>query len=129
MEVIFEAFPQVIIGAFTMQALSLWEDLNILSFFISLLSLIYGLGDFLAINSHNGDVDVDLLFTVWGVLATLVDTLLRTLFLSYILSITKAYAFLILFVYVVMMFITTCCVQKSVAFDVDFMSVLFSIPI
>ena len=128
-ELIYEAFPQVIIGAFTMQSLQLWEDLNILSFFISLLSLLYGLGEFLALNAHNLDVDVDFVFTAWGVLAALVDTLLRCLFLSYVLSIAKAYAFLIMFLYVVLMLLTTCCVQKSCAFDIfQFLYTLCSIP-
>ena len=48
MEVIFEAVPQVILGAFTIQALQLWEPLNILSFLVSLFSSLYGLGDFMA---------------------------------------------------------------------------------
>lgn len=127
LEVLFEAFPQVIIGSFTMQALQLWEDLNILSFFLSLFSLMYGLGDFLALNATNLDIDADFIFTVWGVLATLVDTLLRCLFLSYVMSIAKAYAFLILSLYVVLMVITLCCcVQK---FDIRwFLRVLVSIP-
>ena len=127
LEVLFEAFPQVIIGAFTMQALQLWEHLNILSFCFSLFSLMYGLGEILALNATNLDIDGNFIFTLWGVLATLVDTLLRCLFLSYVMSITKAYAFLILFLYVVLMVITLCCcVQK---FDIRwFLRVLVSIP-
>merc|ERR1712172_33590 len=108
-EVVFEAFPQVILGAFTIQALQLWETLNILSFLVSLFSLVYGLGDFLAVQ----ETKEKFTDTLWGSLAIVVDSLLRTLFLAYFLSITKAYTFLFVLTYFIILYLTICISKKQ----------------
>ena len=79
----FEAFPQFIMGAFTIQALQLWELLNLGSVIISLISLLYSLGDYLAISAQGTDVKFST--TIWGVLAILTDIV----FLAYMFSIIK----------------------------------------
>ena len=110
LEVVFEAFPQVILGAFTIQALQLWETLNILSFLVSLFSLIYGLGDYLALIAKKNEF----INTLWGSLAIVVDSLLRTLFLAYFLSITKAYTFLFVLAYFIILYLIICISKKQV---------------
>ena len=87
LEVMFEAFPQFIMGAFTIQALQLWELLNLGSVIISLISLLYSLGDYLAISAQGTDVKFST--TIWGVLAILTDIVFRGLFLAYMFSIIK----------------------------------------
>ena len=79
-EVLFEAFPQVILGAFTIQALQLWEPLNIISFFISLFGLTIGLGDFLAL-CKVGSHDNELIDSLWGSLSVFIDVVLRCIIL------------------------------------------------
>ena len=103
-EVLFEAFPQVVLGAFTIEALQLWETLNILSFTLSLVTLLYGIGDHVALKSH-GNVEVDFSMTVYGVLANMIDAGLRVLFFAYISTLIKGFVFVILLVYVVIVFI------------------------
>ena len=65
-EVFFEAFPQFVLGAFIMQALQLWEVLNILSFSISAFSLLYGMADWLVTVVH--DVEAEFIMTIWVML-------------------------------------------------------------
>ena len=115
LEVVIEAFPQVILGAFTIQALQLWETLNILSFLVSLFSLVYGLGDFLIIIAEKKEF----IYTLWGSLAIVVDSLLRTLFLAYFLSITKAYTFLFVLSYFIILYLTICISKKQMKLKLD----------
>ena len=91
-------------GAFTIEALQLWEPLNILSFTLSLVTLLYGIGDHVALKSH-GNVEVDFSMTVYGVLANMIDAGLRVLFFAYISTLIKGFVFVILLVYVVIVFI------------------------
>ena len=126
-EVLFEAFPQVILGAFTIQELQLWEPLNIISVVISLFSLVYGMGDLLAWVRKGPNADF--ISTVWGALSVMIDAVLRSLFLTYIFSITKWYAFLVVPLYMFIMFITICISKKTVSVNiVEFLSSLFSFP-
>ena len=126
-EVLFEAFPQVILGAFTIQELQLWEPLNIISVVISLFSLVYGMGDLLAWVRKGPNADF--ISIVWGALSVMIDAVLRSLFLTYIFSITKWYAFLVVPLYIFIMFITICISKKTVSVNiVEFLSSLFSFP-
>ena len=56
-----------------MQALHVREPKNIVSCVISLISIVYGLGDFLALAVANWE-DYPFSKTVWGVLSIFVDT-------------------------------------------------------
>ena len=125
MEVVFEAFPQVIVGAFTMQSLQLWEELNILSFFISLFSLVYGMGDFCA--TFAVDIEADFDKTIWGALATFTDALFRSLFLAYVLSVFKLYAFILMLSYLILMLVQICIVTHDVS-PWDFLFTIMSFP-
>ena len=51
--------------------------------------------------------------TLWGSLAIVVDSLLRTLFLAYFLSITKAYTFLFVLAYFIILYLTICISKKQ----------------
>ena len=111
MEVLYEAFPQFVFGAYTMQALQLWEVLNISSFLISLISLLYGIADYVTSGTHG--LDADFIMIVWSSLAACIDTVFRGLFLAYITSIVKAYVFVILFAYWLMIIITICISKRE----------------
>ena len=132
-EILYETFPQVILGAFTIQALQLWEPLNILSFVFSLVSLLYGIGEQIAIRFY-GDVEADILTVMFGILTVMTDAVLRVLFFSYLLTIAKAYTLLIVLVYLLMTFAkvwkSTARVELETAFRlfVSLNSSLYSLP-
>ena len=93
-------------GGFTIGALQLWEPLNILSFTVSFVSLLYGIGNYVVLKSQDFDnFEVDFSMTVWGVLANMIDAGLRVLFFAYISTIIKGYIFLILLAYVLVVLI------------------------
>ena len=129
----YEAFPQVILGAFTIQALQLWEPLNILSFVFSLVSLLYGIGEQIAILFY-GDVEADILTVMFGILTVMTDAVLRVLFFAYLLTIAKAYTLLIVLAYLLMTFakvwISTARVELETAFRlfISLNSSLYSLP-
>ena len=85
-----------------MQALKLTEILNIFSCTVSGLSVLYGLGDFLAMWANEGDPDYPFSKAVWGVLSILIDTLLRSFTISYWMTISKAYVILVPVVYCIL---------------------------
>ena len=89
-----------------MGALQLWEPLNILSFTVSFVSLLYGIGNYVVLKSQNFEAfEVDFSMTVWGVLTNMIDAGLRVLFFAYISTIIKGYVFLILLAYVLIVLI------------------------
>ena len=107
-------------GAFTIEALQLWETLNILSFTLSLGTLLYGIGENVALRCH-GNVEVDFSMTVFGVLANMIDAGLRVPFFAYISTIIKGYVFLILLSYIVILFIITCYQNRQVLIGQKFL--------
>ena len=96
---VLESFPQFLISLFIMQALKLTEILNIFSCTVSGLSVLYGLGDFLALQANDSEPDYPISKAVWGVLSILIDTLLRSFTISYWMTISKAYVILVPVVY------------------------------
>ena len=98
-----ESFPQFILSLFLMQSLQIKEPLNIVSCCASAISVLYGLGDFVAMYSNNGDPDYPFSKTVWGAVSTLIDTLLRSFILAYWMTISKAYVIIVPFVFIFIM--------------------------
>ena len=86
----FESYPQLIVGLFIWQGLQIQEPLNYISISISAVSAVYGFGDLLAFHVNNDEARAPLSWTILGMLATAVDTLLRAIFMAYTLSIYKA---------------------------------------
>ena len=74
-QVLFQSFPQVIIGVFIMQCLQMSEACIILSFFLSLTSLLYGGGCLPALLYHEQEVEG--LKAFWALFINSIDTLLR----------------------------------------------------
>ena len=102
LEMVLESFPQFLISLFIMQALKLTEILNIFSCTVSGLSVLYGLGDFLALYANENEPDYPLSKAIWGVLSILIDTLLRSFTISYWMTISKAYVILVPLVYCIL---------------------------
>ena len=74
-QVLFQSFPQVIIGVFIMQCLQMNEAGIIISFFLSLTSLLYGGGCLPALLYHEQEVEG--LKAFWALFINSIDTLLR----------------------------------------------------
>ena len=87
----FESYPQVIVGLFIWQGLQIQETLNYVSISVSAISAVYGFGDLLAFHVNMRIARAPLSWTVLGMLATAVDTLLRAIFMAYTFSIYKAF--------------------------------------
>ena len=92
-----ESFPQFIISLFMIQALQLSEPLNIFSCSVSFLSVLYGLGDFLAMNANDIEPDYPLSKLMFGSLSICIDTTLRSMTLAYWMTISKAYVLIVPF--------------------------------
>ena len=91
-----------------MQALQIQEPLNIVSCCASAISVIYGLGDFVAMWSSGNEestfqADYPFSKTVWGTLSSCIDTLLRSFILAYWMTISKAYVIIVPFVFIFIM--------------------------
>mgnify|MGYP001290265439 CR=1 FL=1 len=102
LEMVLESFPQLLISLFIIRALQLKETLNIFSCAISGVSVLYGLGDFLALWANDQDPDYPFSKTMWGVLSIFIDTVLRCFTISYWMTINKAYVALVPFVYTIL---------------------------
>merc|ERR1712062_501623 len=89
----------MIFGIFIILGLKIKEPLNLFSCAISAASAVYGFGDILAFDAFDGKVGAPITLTVYGMLATVTDTLFRALFTSYFMSIFKAYALLLPSIY------------------------------
>ena len=85
----FESYPQLIVGLFIWQGLQIQEPLNYISISISAVSAVYGFGDLLAFHVNWNEARAPLSWTILGMLATVVDTLLRAIFMAYVFSIYK----------------------------------------
>ena len=85
----FESYPQMVLSIFIMQSLQLKEWFNIGSGIISTFSVLYGYSELLAILSHDNNPSYPLAKTIWGMLAILIDTLLRALSMAYLMTFFK----------------------------------------
>ena len=122
----FESYPQLIIGLFIWQGLQIKEILNFVSISVSAASAVYGMGDLLAFHVHFeetkrntgfGNCRTPFLLTIYGMLATGVDTLLRAFFMAYSFSIVKAWGLLILPIYFGIMSIAICVKKKKLSIN------------
>ena len=113
----FESYPQLIMGLFIWQGLQIKEPLNIASISISAASAIYGFGDLLAFHVNSREARAPFKFTIFGMLATSLDTLLRAVFMAYMFSIVKYFAWLVLPVYFVFMMMAMCVRKKKCSID------------
>jgi len=67
------------------------------------------------------------LVIVWGMLATVIDSMFRAIFLAYFLSIAQYFALVAIPVYVILMLITICIKKKEVSINKDdFLGTLIS---
>jgi len=107
-EMLFESFPQMVLGIFVVQGLQISEPLNLVSTVISTVSVIYGFGDYLSYVVKNDQGGAPFSVTVWGALASCIDTVFRSIFLAYLLTIVKGYTLLIVPLYVGLMLIAIC---------------------
>ena len=121
----FESYPQLILGTYIIIGLQINQTMNYLSCSISAASAVYGFGDMLAFFANDQDSGAPLILTVWGVLATTVDTMLRALFMSYLFSIIKAFAFIILPIYFLLMYTWYLCKNQRTHSKID--GVLFTL--
>ena len=87
-EVIVESYPQFTISLFIMQSLQIREPMNIFSCVVSGFSIVYGLGNYLALDIY-GNPEYPFSMVIFGGLSIFTDTILRTLALSYWMSISK----------------------------------------
>ena len=85
----------------------------LLSIFISAASTIYGFGDLLGFHVNSLEARAPFKFTVFGMLATFLDTLLRAVFMAYMFSIVKFFPWLVLPIYFVLMMIAMCVRKKE----------------
>ena len=99
-----------------MQGLGVYGTINITSTIISGFSVIYGLGEAQAFVAK-GDTDYPFKKVVFGMLAVLLDVVLRGCFLAYAMTIIKSYVILIPAIYMVIMLVVVMILQKS---DVTF---------
>ena len=112
-EIAFESYPQLINGLFIWQGLQIKDTWTRLSIFISAASTIYGFGDLLGFHVNSREARAPFKFTVFGMLATCLDTLLRAVFMAYMFSIVKSFAWLVLPIYFVLMKIAMCLRKKE----------------
>ena len=110
-EICFESYPQLILGTFIVIGLKIDNPLNYGSCVVSALSVVYGFGDVVVLFSHN-TVKYPFALTVLGMLSTMIDSLMRALFMSYILSIIKAYALVLPPIYFVLFFLFLLVIKK-----------------
>ena len=88
-ELIFESYPQLILGIFVIHGLQLHEFTNILSCCISTVSVVKGFGDYLAFVVNDNQAGAPLKLTAWGMLASTLDSLFRAIFMAYVCTIIK----------------------------------------
>ena len=88
-ELIFESYPQLILGIFVIHGLQLYEFTNILSCCISTISVVKGFGDYLAFVVNDNQAGAPLKLTAWGMLASTLDSLFRAIFMAYVCTIIK----------------------------------------
>ena len=88
-ELIFESYPQLILGIFVIHGLQLHEFTNILSCCISTVSVVKGFGDYLAFIVNDNQAGAPLTLTAWGMLASTLDSLFRAIFMAYVCTIIK----------------------------------------
>ena len=112
-EIAFESYPQLILQLFIWQGLQIKETFKTLSFFISAASTIYGFGDLLGFHVNSLEARAPLKFTIFGILAIIFDTLLRTIFMAYMFSIINHFTWLVLPIYFVLMMIAMCVKKKE----------------
>ena len=125
-EMVFGAFPQLILNIFILQGLQIQEPLNIASTFLSFVCVTFAFGDFLAFNVNE---DSPFSKTVWAMFATIVDTLFRPLFIAYMLSIVKAYALIIPIGYFLLMLVAICIKKNRWSLSwIDFFYAALSFP-
>jgi len=122
MEMLLESFPQFILSLFMMQALQLTETLNIVSCSVSGVSVLYGLGDFLAMDKSETQGNYPFSMTVWGTLSTIIDTLFRSFLLAYWMTISKTYVIIVPFVYCIIMGLVTFIKAKKHNFENFYLS-------
>ena len=103
-EICFESYPQLILGTFIVIGLQIDNPLNYVSCVVSGLSVVYGFSDVVVIYSF-GKMQFPFMLTVLGMLSTMIDSLMRAFFMSYILSIIKAYALVLPLIYFVLLFL------------------------
>ena len=108
-----ESYPQWILNMFIIVGLKIDNLLNFASTAISAISLIYGLGNFLAFEASNENPEYPFSKTVWGMLTILVDSMLRGFSLAYIMKIVKQYVLFIPFIYFFMMLLTIMIVKRK----------------
>ena len=118
-EVIFESYPQLILGIFILQGLQIQEPLNIASCTISTVSVVFGFGDYLAYVVNNEEAGALFIVSIWGVLANVIDSLFRAILIAYLLTIVKHYALLVVPIYVAFMFIAICIKKKELSINSD----------
>ena len=124
---IFGSFPQFILGIFILQGLQIQELLNILSTISSFVCVIFAFGDFLAFNVY--DEDGSFVYTILGMMSTIIDTLFRALFIAYMASIFKSYSLIVLATYFILMLITICIKKKKCSLKwQDTLGAAFSFP-
>jgi len=113
-----------------MQCLQMNEAGIIISFFLSLTSLLYGGGCLPALLYHEQEVEG--LKAFWALFINSIDTLLRCLFMAYVMSIFKEYAgIIILLTYFIGVASSICIERKSWSFTdsgSDFLTTLHSFP-
>ena len=88
-ELIFESYPQLILGIFVIHGLQLYEFTNILSCCISTVSVVKGFGDYLAFVVNDNQAGAPFKLTAWGMLASTLDSLFRAIFMAYVCTIIK----------------------------------------
>ena len=103
-EISFESYPQLILGTFIVIGLKIDNTLNYVSCMVSALSAIYGFAEVVILTSHD-KVQYPFVLTIFGFFSTMLDSLLRALFMSYILTIIKTYALVLLPIYFVLLFL------------------------
>ena len=118
-EISFESYPQLILGTFIVIGLQIDNTLNYVSCVVSALSVVYGFAEVVVLFSH-AKTQYPFVLTVLGALSTMLDSLLRAFFMSYILSIIKAYALILPPIYFVLLFLfLTATKQYSYSDEVD----------
>ena len=130
-QVLFQSFPQVIIGVFIVQVqcLQISDAAIIISFFLSLTSLLYGGGCLPALLYHEQEVEG--LKAFWALFINSIETVLRCCFMAYVMSIFKEYAGIILLTYFIGVALSICIERKSWSFTdsgSDFLTTLHSFP-
>lgn len=105
--------PNWIIGMCIIKGLEIHEPKFIIGTVFSAVSVIYGFGEFLAINANSGELDYPWSKTFWVMLTILVDCTLRGCFLAYTMTIIKAKVLFIPLVYGIVSIIAILIKKKS----------------